>query len=184
MSYNSWSVVFGEQPSAAKWNILGANDASFNDGTGLGDGTVTHEKLNATIAARAYRDAAMTVTGGGGGEKINLDVESYDLGGDFDLGNSRFVAPVTGYYQINAMATVANVDDGGVVVTDIYVNGAVAARGVTVSSSSSADPSSGVSDLLAVNAGEFIELYVDCTTTEALFVGAFRTFMSIYFVGV
>lgn len=35
MAYASWSVVFGEQPSAAKWNILGTNDASFNDGTGI-----------------------------------------------------------------------------------------------------------------------------------------------------
>lgn len=30
MAYSSWSVVFGEQPSAAKWNILGTNDAQFN----------------------------------------------------------------------------------------------------------------------------------------------------------
>lgn len=45
MAYQSWSVVFGEQPSASKWNILGTNDASFNDGTGIGDGTITPEKL-------------------------------------------------------------------------------------------------------------------------------------------
>lgn len=40
MAYASWSVVFGEQPSAAKWNILGTNDAAFNamiqpDGTAV-----------------------------------------------------------------------------------------------------------------------------------------------------
>lgn len=29
MAYTAWSVVFGEQPSAAKWNQLGANDALF-----------------------------------------------------------------------------------------------------------------------------------------------------------
>lgn len=29
MVYASWSVVFGEQPSATKWNILGTNDAHF-----------------------------------------------------------------------------------------------------------------------------------------------------------
>lgn len=45
MAYQSWSVVFGEQPSAAKWNILGTNDASFNDGTGIGSGTITNPKL-------------------------------------------------------------------------------------------------------------------------------------------
>jgi hypothetical protein len=38
MAYTSFAVVFGEQPSAAKWNILGTNDASFNDGTGLPNG--------------------------------------------------------------------------------------------------------------------------------------------------
>lgn len=45
MAYQSWSVVFGEQPSAAKWNILGTNDASFNDGTGIGDSAITPAKL-------------------------------------------------------------------------------------------------------------------------------------------
>lgn len=45
MAYSSWSVVFGEQPSAAKWNILGTNDASFNDGTGIGASAITPEKL-------------------------------------------------------------------------------------------------------------------------------------------
>lgn len=45
MSYSSWSVVFGEQPSAAKWNILGTNDSSFNDGTGIADGVIKPEHL-------------------------------------------------------------------------------------------------------------------------------------------
>lgn len=29
MAYTAWSVVFGEQPSATKWNLLGSNDAHF-----------------------------------------------------------------------------------------------------------------------------------------------------------
>lgn len=33
-AYSSWSVVFGEQPTATKWNILGTNDASFNERIG------------------------------------------------------------------------------------------------------------------------------------------------------
>jgi hypothetical protein len=40
LAYASWSVVFGEQPSAAKWNILGTNDASFNDGTGIANNAI------------------------------------------------------------------------------------------------------------------------------------------------
>lgn len=36
MAYASWSVVFGEQPSAAKWNILGTNDSYFDSLIGSG----------------------------------------------------------------------------------------------------------------------------------------------------
>ena len=36
MAYTAWSVVFGEQPSAAKWNILGTNDATFDALIGSG----------------------------------------------------------------------------------------------------------------------------------------------------
>lgn len=45
MSYTAWSVVFGEQPSAAKWNILGTNDAGFKDGTNIDPDVITDAKL-------------------------------------------------------------------------------------------------------------------------------------------
>lgn len=45
MAYASWSVIFGEVPTAAKWNILGTNDASFNDGTGIGTAVVNSTSL-------------------------------------------------------------------------------------------------------------------------------------------
>jgi len=48
MAYASWSVVFGEQPSAAKWNILGTNDASFNNGTGIANNVIGSSQLKAT----------------------------------------------------------------------------------------------------------------------------------------
>lgn len=46
MAYQSWSVVFGEQPSAAKWNILGSNDASFNDGSGFANDIVKSKHID------------------------------------------------------------------------------------------------------------------------------------------
>ena len=49
MAYQSWSVVFGEQPSAAKWNILGTNDASFNDGTGIASEAILSRHLAPTV---------------------------------------------------------------------------------------------------------------------------------------
>lgn len=45
MSYTPWSVVFQEQPTAAKWNQLGDNDASFHDGTGIENGAIPPDRL-------------------------------------------------------------------------------------------------------------------------------------------
>ncbi len=68
MAYTSWSVVFGEQPSAAKWNILGTNDASFNDGTGIGAGVITPEKLLASTGVSwVWQSWAPTFTNLSGG---------------------------------------------------------------------------------------------------------------------
>ena len=70
MSYTAWSVVFGEQPTAAKWNQLGANDAGFKDGTNIDDnaiiarhigaGEVTAVKRSQVIASGIY---SVTSTG-------------------------------------------------------------------------------------------------------------------------
>lgn len=45
MAYAAWSVVFGEQPTASKWNILGTNDAAFNDGTGFQTNIINDSSL-------------------------------------------------------------------------------------------------------------------------------------------
>lgn len=47
MAYTAWSVVYGEQPTAAKWNQLGANDAGFKDGTNIDSLAITTAKLAA-----------------------------------------------------------------------------------------------------------------------------------------
>lgn len=60
MAYTSWSVVFEEQPSVAKWNILGANDASFNDGTGIGDGAILSKHLALTTGAGTLAGGSFT----------------------------------------------------------------------------------------------------------------------------
>lgn len=45
MGYSADTFTAGEQPTTAKWNKLWANDASFNDGTGIASGAITPEKL-------------------------------------------------------------------------------------------------------------------------------------------
>lgn len=59
MAYASWSVVFGEQPSAAKWNILGTNDAFFDSLIGSGTAwtayTPTYTNLTTTSGTHSSR---------------------------------------------------------------------------------------------------------------------------------
>lgn len=77
MSYASFSVVFGEQPSAAKWNILGTNDANFNsliqpDGTAvkLLDSS-GHEILRSTQIASAVNEITITNAATGNAPQIS-----------------------------------------------------------------------------------------------------------------
>lgn len=49
--YAPWSVVADEQPTAAKWNILGSNDASFNNGNGLEDAVIVARHLGAGVVS-------------------------------------------------------------------------------------------------------------------------------------
>lgn len=47
MAYTAWSVVYGEQPTAAKWNQLGQNDAGFKDGTNIDDDAILNRHMAA-----------------------------------------------------------------------------------------------------------------------------------------
>lgn len=60
MAYAVWSVVFGEQPSASKWNILGTNDAAFNNGSGLPTTNAKNTTIatSETTASTSYTDLA------------------------------------------------------------------------------------------------------------------------------
>lgn len=165
------------------------SSANIN-GSKLADGTVSHEKLDATIAARAYLNSAQSINNGAA-RKVLLDTENFDLGSDFDTANSRFVAPVTGYYRITGQVCISNVDAAGNVCdVYIYINGASYAVGRSIAGSASGsgnDPIATVSTLAPVTAGQYIELYAlhdSATTSEALQVGTTVTFLSVEFAGV
>ncbi len=58
MSYTNLNFVPGEILTAAKMNLMAQNDASFHDGTGLGDNTIQSSKLELS----ALDDDMMTFT--------------------------------------------------------------------------------------------------------------------------
>lgn len=59
MAYSAWSVVFGEVPTDSKWNILGTNDDSFNDGTGIADDAIVKRHFDDDQIDTAQLTSAM-----------------------------------------------------------------------------------------------------------------------------
>jgi len=48
MAYSALTFTASEVPTLTKWNQLWANDASFNDGTGIGNGAIITRHLGAS----------------------------------------------------------------------------------------------------------------------------------------
>lgn len=173
MAYTSWSVVFGEQPSASKWNILGTNDASFNDGSGIADGAVTPDKwVNNTCLFSVYRNAAQSVNGTA---KISFDTEDYDVGGDYDSAtNYRFDAPFDGYYHFNLQVNITDAigaNANNVVMARLYKNGSLYARGTNGNTYNGRTGSCVVIDM-HLSAGDYIEGYAYTNVNMSLQVGS------------
>lgn len=161
MAYSADSFVADEQPTTAKWNKLWNNDASFNDGTGLGDNTITSEKRKSTVAFRATRTADQSVNSSSV-TKIQFNVEEYDRGSDYDaVTNFEFVAPYNGDYHFDGQTTCDAVGAGGVLIGYLYINGS---QGPTfrnyASGSATDDLSVAVCSDLALSAGDTVDFRV------------------------
>lgn len=162
MAYTAWSVVYGEQPTAAKWNQLGSNDAGFKDGTNIDNGAITSTKISG-IAKNllttdsnpykfsVYRNASLTTTSGY--QKIVLDSEVFDTNNNFASGT--YTVPVSGFYQFNWMFTIAITAASNDTVGALYKNGVVVSWGTEIENQGG----SGGSDIIQLNAGDTIELW-------------------------
>lgn len=174
MAYSSWSVIFGEQPSAAKWNILGTNDAGFNDGTAF---------AWRLYRARAYRSAVQSVNSGVI-TKIQFNAESYDPNSNFDsTTNFRYVAPVNGYYLVSLQVAIESTIANQRVIAYIRKNGSDYA--VNPNSSGIATTNgSFVSDVVQLSAAEYVEgfVYQDAGTNKDAAGSSAETFISVHFL--
>lgn len=117
MAYASWSVVFGEQPTASKWNILGTNDAHFYDFLGddlawqswtpswtnftPGSATVTakYTRVGNTVFFRLY---------------VSLDSSTMGSNPQFSLPVTSIAYPDTTYQIGTATLFVSGVTNGWV----------------------------------------------------------------------
>ena len=190
MAYASWSVVFGEQPSAAKWNILGTNDASFNDGTGIATGAITSTKISGIDKSltttdsnpykfSAYRAAAHTSSTSD--TIISHDSELYDTNNNFT--SSTYTAPVDGFYWFSAIAgnTIAT---GTMMQSYLYVNGSINKMGNAINSpnTSAYGTFSTVTALIQLNATNTVAHYFRGGSGSTVGVGQDRCFFQGFLV--
>lgn len=73
MAYTAWSVVFGEQPTAAKWNQLGENDAGFKTGANIDDNAILARHIATGSILLGY---GITTTSQGGITTSETDLTS------------------------------------------------------------------------------------------------------------
>lgn len=64
MAYAIWSVTAGEVPTSTKWNILGTNDAGFNDGTAMANAIILARHIAANVINSSHIDWTTTTPGG------------------------------------------------------------------------------------------------------------------------
>lgn len=178
MAYQSWSVVFGEQPSASKWGILGSNDASFNDGTGIFG---LYKNLLAVDSNpykfSVYRNAAKAVVATTE-TKVEFDAELYDTNSNFDsTTNFRYTAPVSGFYHFDWGFGVSVITPTRLFAS-LYKNGAVIQRGTDVAAAIQ-----GVSGscLVQATAGDYFEIFYYSSNSGGTYASA--TYKDTHFSG-
>lgn len=173
MAYAAWSVVFGEQPSAAKWNILGTNDSTFN--TLLGTYGVRNP-----YCFRAYASGATTLADGASTD-IAFATEDYDYNNNF--ASSTYTAPVAGVYHFDACFTYATAISTGVIANcRIIKGGALALTGT--SSVPVTNGAYSVSGDLLLAQGDTIKAagYHDSAGAEDVATGSTQTWFSGHLV--
>lgn len=151
MAYASWSVVADEQPTTAKWNILGTNDAAFVDGSGM---TLDRCEANRTTT-QSINDSTLTT--------VALDAELIDTNSLHSTvtNNSRITIAKTGLYLVFCqIAWVANtsgrrfatiIKNGSAIDTDLSDNRAPTSAGEARNS---------IFKLLSLTAGDYLEAQV------------------------
>jgi hypothetical protein len=110
-------------------------------------------------AARMTRSGSQSITSTAA-TKIQLNVTDFDSHGAADIvTNYRWVAPISGYYSVTADAYVGSAGGDGMQIA-VYKNGASNIRfyqWVTTA----ADFMIPVSGIIRLNAGDYLELYID-----------------------
>ena len=176
--------------SGNKSAILGIIGIMLGAG-GLGYGILTTINLQAQISinaleniygAKAYLSTSYGVSGVGS-FLVQLDVESYDPGNNFDLTIHKYIVPKTGTYLITGTLTFVSVTDGTYYSSYIYRNSTVLAEKFLHAAGGSGLGLS-VTTIARLSAGDQVYLagYKNDATERYIAVGEKYSYIAIAFL--
>lgn len=175
--YTAITFVANEQPTTAKWNLIGSNDASFNNGNGFEDGIIVNRhigagelrtsKLKNLVMFSAWRNAALNITTSTAA--IPFDSEDYDIGSNFSTANGKFTAPVNGYYEFKA-ALLAAYSTNDHVYGGVLKNDAEYKRFFENTKPGATNMTDGMTAEMYMAAGDTAAFYCSANTTCAVLV--------------
>lgn len=199
MAYSADTFVADEQPTTAKWNKLWSNDASFNDGTGIGDNTILARHM-ADNSVNPYTDivfdgcilrkSADQTIGTGSITAVTWDTEDADTQSYHSTSSNtdRITVPKAGNYLFTYHAAFAANTTGQRYFWLAKNGGASDRRGYQLTSASSGDVTAATGALiinLAINDYINMQVYQNSGGNLALNGGATTGFatLSMYRLG-
>lgn len=192
--YTSITFVANEQPTTAKWNLVGSNDASFNNGNGFNDGVIVTRHLASGIQVRpseqnpykfsVYLNNNFTVANSGAGN-VPFDTKNFDTGSNVDVvtNKGRFTAPVAGFYWIST-SLLFHATAGGTVYAQLFKNGTTSVKRFNQSYTNAADVGVAGATLVQLAANDYIEIKgFNATTASSYFYAPVSGEQLCYFEG-
>jgi len=90
---------------------------------------------------------------------VNFDVVDFDVTGDFNIVTDRFICPSSGYYLVSVMVTFTPMYDGEFISAVAYSEGVFEAGSYAQASHTNV-LSTGFTDVVYLNAGDYLEVKV------------------------
>lgn len=183
--YAAWSVIAGEQPTTAKWNILGSNDLSFNNGTGIANleiGTVTALKIDwkcSGYLGNNWTNSSATF------QRVPIDTLEYDTSGNMDISvnKGRITMPAPGFMKPDFGLNVTVGASSQHYICTLYKNGTEFKRGIddTVNVTGSVGFECGP-PALQLNTSDYIEPYFFSSSSNTISAGQSLVFFGAHMV--
>jgi len=123
---------------------------------------MSNDTSSSVVAARCYRSSSQTgINPNNTTVKLNLNASDGDTNGSFDSANSKYVIPVSGWYQISGCTTInsTNVLAAQYQAT-IYKNGSLLDYGASIYPGSTNPFKAFATYLGQFTAGDYVELYL------------------------